>query len=146
MAMGLRKLFTLVAVASACALAAAPALARPFAGGLYTGTVRQAVPHAYAGKISFTVRGHRLTKLQFNVTMVCSRALIAQVQAPANKLKISVQRTGKFSYAGVVHGTRLKLQGTIRGHRASGTFFESFQTAPGHRCSMVTPAPFQTQV
>ena len=143
--MGTRKAAAAALAAFTFGLAAVtPALARPFANGVYTGKVRQAVPHAYAGAISFRVHGHKLTELQFTATMVCSRALVAQVQSPASTLKIRVARNGTFAYKGTVRGTKLKLQGTLHGHRARGTFFESFQTAPGHRCSMVSPAPFRT--
>ncbi len=137
---------TFASVAAISLGLAAPTLARPYVNGVYSGTVRQAVPHSYAGTITFHVHGHKLTGLRFSVTMVCSRALIAQVQAPTSTLKIKVTKKGKFLYTGTVAGTKLKLRGKVHGHKASGTFFESFRTAPGHHCSMLAPAPFHTRV
>lgn len=134
--------------AAALFCSAAPALAsKPaYRGGLYTGTVSQLVPKPYAGTISFKVHKGRLTKLTFNVTMVCAKVLIAQVQSPPSSIAVSVTRNGTFSYSGTVSGTDLQLQGAFHGNRVHGSFFESFQTSPGSTCTMLAPAQFRSHL
>jgi hypothetical protein len=147
--MGIRKALLILCLAVACVGVGAPsALASPraYAAGAYTATVRQTVPRSYAGKISFRIHGNRLGHLRFSVTMVCAKVLIAQVQSPPSALKIKIARNGHFSYVGTVAGTMVRLHGRLRGHRATGMFFESFRTAPGNRCTMLAPAPFNTGV
>ena len=145
--MGIRKApLSACLAASWLGLVAPPALAagRAYVGGVYSSTVRQTVPRSYEGTISFRIHDRKLTKLRFTVTMVCAKVLIAQVQSPPSALEIPVARDGSFSYTGTVSGTTVQLQGALRGHRARGMFFESFRTAPGHTCTMLTPAPFGT--
>lgn len=131
-------------VAMALGLAASPAgaLAPRYSSGAYTGSVSQSVPQAYAGSIGFRIRAGFISKLQFKVTMVCGKLLVAQVQSPPSDLRVRVGADGTFSYAGTVSGTLVKLVGKVHNRNASGTFFESFHTSPANVCTMFAPAPF----
>lgn len=112
----------------------------PFKLGGYTGRVSQHPPRLHNGRLAFTVHRQSVTALSFTVGVVCNgmRAIDADV-IPRFTTKIS--HSGAFSYAGTIHGRKIRLSGRIRAGRATGTFFQSFVSRALH-CSMSKPAPF----
>lgn len=111
----------------------------PYKIGAYTGTIDQKSPTA-KGKIAFVVRHQAITALTFTVGVVCQALKVTDTDL-LKRFHARVTHKGSFSYSGTMMGRHIRLRGKLQAGRATGTFFQSFDSGSLH-CSMSQPASF----
>lgn len=135
----------------ACALSAAEALAaghgkpRPSYGvGAYTGKVTLPAPAVVPGTIAFVAARGSITALNLKVVELCGGTIWSLLGDTPKALRIPVSAAGNFSYDKTVSGDHLKLQGRLKGNRATGSVFDSLKTGT-LVCTMGHAAAFTAQ-
>jgi hypothetical protein len=112
--------------------------------GAYAGRVSLPAPAVVAGTIGFVVSRGAITGLDLKVVELCGGTIWVVLGDTPKTLTVPVRATGSFSYDNTVAGDHIKLQGRLKGKRATGTVFDSLNTGT-LVCAMAHAAPFTAQ-